>query len=194
MRDLRTVTLLMVCATSVSAATLSVQPPLLSVNAGTSFTLDVNATGVVDLYAFQFDISFDPAVLSATSIAEGGYFMANGVAFAPGTIDNVAGTISLIADTLSGPGPGFTGSTLLATATFTAIGAGASNVSPTSLILLDSGLNNIDVNTSPATVSVSRTTVTPEPGSLGLLTAGLCIGGMSFRKHRRGRQIKFGSA
>jgi len=44
------------------AATLSFAAPPAAVRPGDSFTLDVRVAEVVDLYAFQFDIAFDPAM------------------------------------------------------------------------------------------------------------------------------------
>jgi hypothetical protein len=38
---------------------VSVQPSVLSTSLGSSFELSVNATSVVDLFAFQFDITFE---------------------------------------------------------------------------------------------------------------------------------------
>jgi general secretion pathway protein D len=57
---------------NVSAAPiLSIEPPSQGVRPGQNVSLDVHITGVTDLYAFQFDLAFNPAVLSAVRITEG---------------------------------------------------------------------------------------------------------------------------
>src|SRR5215469_8962111 len=88
------------------AGTISLQPAATSVALGNLVSLNVNVASVSDLYAFQFDIGFNPAVLSAAGITEGSLFSSVGVSFSPGFIDNVGGSITFIADSLSGPGPG----------------------------------------------------------------------------------------
>lgn len=162
------------------AATITSSTPQSSYNANEAIPVDVSISNVTDLYAFQFDLAFDPAVLSAQSVSEDGYFSSNGVAFLPGTVDNTAGTISFIADTLSGSGPGFTGSTQLATITFTALADGITSISPTELILLDSTLSEISAGTAAATVNVLGTAPVPEPTSLGLVSTVLGVGLIAF--------------
>jgi hypothetical protein len=40
--------------------------------------VDVNISGVTDLYDFQFDLSFNPAVIQATSVLEGKFLLSGG--------------------------------------------------------------------------------------------------------------------
>ena len=63
---------------------------------GDTFTLDLNARNVIDLAGWQFDISFDPAVLEAVEINEGDFLKTNGgtTFFQEGTIDNTTGKIT----------------------------------------------------------------------------------------------------
>ena len=84
-----------------AAPVVSLSPNPASVILGTAFTLDVSVTGVSDLYAFQFDLGFDPSVLAATGISEGAFLGTGGATFfIPGGIDNGAGSISSTANTL----------------------------------------------------------------------------------------------
>jgi hypothetical protein len=106
------------------------------------------------------------------------------VSFSSGTIDNAAGTISFIADSLSGPGPGLTGGTLLATAIFKALSPGTTSVSPINLVLLDSNFSDIAGNTAAASVSVSGVTASPEPSSFWLLLSIVFAGVVAIQKKR----------
>jgi hypothetical protein len=148
---------------------VSVQPASGAINPTDSFSLDVDITNVQDLFGFQFDIFYDPTVLSASLIEEGGFLSSAGdTFFIPGIIDNVTGTISFTANTLLGPILGSSGSGTLARLTFTALSFGTSTVGLTNLLLLDSGLSEI----SGLTQNTKVDTV-PEPGSVVLLATGL---------------------
>src|SRR5450759_3495632 len=102
----RIVYLIAVWSCAKSAGTISLQPSATTLTLGSPLTVDVNVSGLTDLYAWQFDIGFNPAVLSATSVIEGPLFSSIGVFFSPGFIDNTGGTITFIGDSVSGPGPG----------------------------------------------------------------------------------------
>lgn len=153
---------------------LSIAPASPTVSAGNSISLDVNIFSVTDLYAFQFDLAFDPATVSAVSITEGLFLPGGGATFfLPGTIDNVGGSITATADTLLGPGPGVNGSGTLAVLTLTGLTPGISSIDFSNVFLLDSNLNSIDASTLSGSVTViPRTVPTPEPNSLVLLIAG----------------------
>ena len=177
---------------SVSAAPiLSIEPPSQGVRPGQSFSLDVHITGVTDLYAFQFDLAFNPAVLSAVSITEGAFLPGGGATFfIPGAIDNAGGTITFTADSLLGPPPGASGSGIFATIDFQALALGTSPVTLANVILLDSSLAEI----TPSTVdgSVTVTTAMPEP-STSLLLATSLIGLLGYDWWRRQQACRLGA-
>ncbi|MFN0167837.1 MAG: cohesin domain-containing protein [Bryobacteraceae bacterium] len=152
------------------AGTISIQPSATTLPLGSPLSLDVNVSGISDLYAWQFDIAFNPAVLSANNVTEGALFSSVGVFFSPGTIDNTAGTITFIGDSLSGPGPGISTDGTLAQIVFTAIGPGSSVIDLSNVILLDSNLN--DITASAVSGSV---TVVPEPSYLTVLGASFIV-------------------
>jgi hypothetical protein len=128
---------------------------------GASFTVDVTVDSVFDLYAIQFDLTYDPAVIAANSVTEGDFLLlAGATVFDGGTIDNTDGNISLIFDTLSSAISGSSGTGVLATFSFTALGGGDSPLQLANLTALDSSFN--DVTLMPAAGLVS---VTPEPAT-----------------------------
>jgi hypothetical protein len=129
------------------------------------FTLPVSIADVSDLYAFQFDLAFDPAILQLLSISEGSFLPSGGsTIFFPGTIDNIAGTATDTADTLAGNIPGVSGSGDLVDFTFEAISPGISSVSLSNGLLFDSSFNSIPFTTVDGSVTVTATT--PEPPGL----------------------------
>jgi hypothetical protein len=157
---------------------LSVVPALSTVSTGDSFAVDVNIADVTDLYDYQFDLSFNPAVLQATNVLEGSFFV-GGVSFFQGFLDNTAGTITFVADSLSGPGPGLSGGGTLVEFDFTALAAGLSDLTISNVILQDStqvgSSDTLPYTTTNGSVNVQGTTAVPEPSNLLLLTAGLTL-------------------
>lgn len=169
------VTLLLLAGTPAFAGTIYLQPSTSTVTLADSLTISVNVVGVADLYAFQFDAGFDPTILSAMSVTEGNLFAGLSVFFSPGSVDNAAGTITFVADSLSGPGPGVTADGSLAKILFHTTGAGTAVLNLSNIILLNSNLGDIAVETAGATVAVTNV---PEP-SYPLLVAvalALCLG------------------
>jgi hypothetical protein len=160
-----------------SIASASIQPAPSTVFVGGNLTLNVTVAGVADLSAFQFDISFNPGVLSAQSIVEGAFLSSGGSTsfFIPGTIDNVGGTIAFNADSLIGPGPGVNGSGTIATIDFLAIAAGASSVNLANTIFLDSTGGNLNVSLAGGTVNVTPAAAIPEPPTSILMIVGIVL-------------------
>lgn len=180
--------LMLSCGTLYASAApiLSLDPSSLVVQPGQNFSLDVRNAGVTDLYAFQFDLAFDPFILSATSVTEGPFLLGCGPGcFSEGTIDTIAGTIASIADTLAGPVVGVNGSGTVATVTFHALALGTSPITLSNVILLDSHLGDIPASTADGAVTVQAATGVPEPTTWLLLATG-CVGllGYGWRRQR----------
>jgi adhesin HecA-like repeat protein len=163
-------------------AVITVEPASQDVSQGTEFNVDVNISGVADLYGYQFDLTFNPAVLSEVSTSEGSFLAGNGNAtfFIGGTIDNGNGVVSATADTLLSAVAGTSGAGTLAVFTFDAKGKGASSIGVSGIELLDSSFNAIDAKAAGGTVEVGTSSVSaPEIdprrafGALALLLGSL---------------------
>jgi general secretion pathway protein D len=160
--------------------------PVTNPEVGDTFTVDIDVSGIADLYAFQFDLSFDPALLSAVSVVEGPFLQSGGTTFfIPGTIDNVGGTVTATADTLIGPIPGVTGDGTLVQFEFAALAPGTSDLSFANEILLDSSLNEIaNATFQNGSVTVAGASSVPEPSTILYTLAGLFLLGAILRFSR----------
>jgi Cohesin domain len=172
-------------------AALTVDPSIQSTSVGGVVTVDVSVSNVSDLYGYQFDLTFNPAILSAVSSSEGSFLPSSGNAtfFVPGSIDNVGGTVSSTLDTLTSAVSGVSGSGELAVFTFDAIGTGTSTIGIQNETLLDSTLSVIaDTVTSGAVTVTSGVTGAPEIDAASAATAlTLLLGGIVVLRGRRVR-------
>lgn len=111
-------------------------------------------------------------------MSEGAFLGTAGATFGDvGVIDNAAGTISFVFGTLLGPEPGASGSGILASISFEALGAGSSALVFSDLLFLDSSGLDIAVEIVGATVQA-----VPEPATFLLFGAGLVAVGAMRRK------------
>ena len=171
-------------------AVLSIDPTTQTTSTGTVVTVDVGIANVSDLYAYQFDLTFNPSVLQAVSSSEGSFLAGGGSTFfINGSNDNVGGTVSATADTLLSAVNGVNGSGELAVFTFDAIGNGSSALSIQNELLLDSNFNILGDTTTGGSVTVGSGVVTaPEmdPNS-GIAALTLLLGGLAVTRGRRMR-------
>lgn len=151
---------------------VNIQPSLSTPDMGSLFDVSVNISAVTDLYAFQFDITFDPAILSAVSVTEGAFLPGGGATFfIPGSIDNTGGSITFTGDSLISAIAGVNGAGTLADINFQALSGGTSSIDLANIVLLDSTVSDIPFSSAGGTVSPIGSV--PEPSTMVLLGLGL---------------------
>jgi hypothetical protein len=113
---------------------------------GNTFQVHVNITGAVDLFAYQVNVTWNPAILSYSGLTYGEFLARTGSAYGTSRTqptlkaDNVAGYVS-VAETILGDVAGITGNGRLFTISFlimdygaTPIGIGMGGELPTRLL------------------------------------------------------------
>lgn len=172
------------------AATISVQPVASTIAVGNTIAVNIDVTNATDLYAYQFDVLFDPTVASALLVTEGGLFFSGGgtTFFIPGAISNTLGSVTFTANALVGAIPGIDGSGSLATIRFRGLSAGVSNLALSNVVLLNSAFGNISATTATGSLSVTNSSAVPEPASGLLLGPGLALGWL-FRRQTKSKLI-----
>jgi hypothetical protein len=165
----------------VAAPTFSIVAPV-QVPLGEPFEIDVVASDMVDLYAYQFDLVFDPTRLQYVDGAfEGAFLSTAGPTFFFEGIPS-PGSIQFVFDSLIGPGPGAAGGGVLARFDFIGVDRGLTTLSLANVLALDTSGNLIDVQLASADVTI------PEPGTLGLLALALtgCVAALRRKGASRG--------
>lgn len=105
--------------------TLYVDPT--SQTVGAPFTVDINITNMDDLYAWEFNVTYDTTILTATNVAEKPFLNSTGATYFNKMINDTNGWIYAYC-TLLYDVPGVTGSGDLATISFSIDATGSSTL------------------------------------------------------------------
>ena len=144
---------------------------------GSIFEVKIMGKDFLDLYAYNFTLNYDPALMRALSVDEGALLSSAGATFfIPGSIDDITGSISFTGASLLGITAGAYGDGSLAVMRFEALSQGIAQLILSDLLFLDSALNDIDVASQNQTITISSAGFVPEPASLLLLLIGLGMG------------------
>ena len=153
------------------AATIRVATPTQSVSPGTQFTVNITIAPNNAIAGAQFNLSFDPSLVSVDSVTEGNLFNQNGAStyFMPGTIDNSGGTLTGVVDLLLGSGQSVSNPGTFAVVTMTAgTKSGTSKLTLSNVIVGDVNAQTLSVTLINGQVVISSeltTTTTTTPTS-----------------------------
>jgi hypothetical protein len=150
-------------AVAAGNAVVSVSVPTGTINQGQQFTVSINTVPNNAIAGMQFNLTFNPAVVTVNSITEGNLFKQGGAStyFSAGNINNTAGTVTGVFGAITSPGQTVATAGTFATITMTAGSTGGS----TSLTLSDVVVG--DASSQPIPVSINNGTISVEtsPGS-----------------------------
>lgn len=157
-------------------------PSTTSVTPNQAFTVGVMASDITDLFGYQFSVSFDANLFSVTGVGAGSFLSAAGPTFySPGAVDNAAGNVSFVFETLLSAVAGVNGSGLLGTIAFGTLptAAGIGSIGLYDVGAVNSSLDAIALSpVTPALVSA-----VPEPATWAMMALGLA--GVFAMKRRR---------
>jgi len=182
-----------IAAVLLGASTQVWADPVLSISTGpaaqvgSTVTYNIEIDDIADLSAYQFSLNYDARYLRAVSVTEGGFLATAGTTYGGVLgVGEPAGLIDFVFNSLIGDVPGASGSGLLASITFEAIGVGTSGLSFFDIIFLDSEFNDIAGLTALGGEGVviaepGGPVDVPEPASYLLFGAGL-LGAAALRR------------
>jgi hypothetical protein len=175
------------CAQAWAVPTLNITPSPASATPGSTLGVDVTVSDIADLYTYQFSLAFDPTVLQAGTVSLGNFLAGSGIDTYgdPGMLDNAAGTISWVFNTLLGPEPGVGGSGVLLHIDFNTLAAGTSGLNFSDVLFLDSRGADIAVNAVNGSVTVAAAPPSgevPEPATWMLVGLGAVAAGTLRRR------------
>lgn len=151
---------------------------------GSTVDLNVQLTGVADLFGYQFTLSFDPSVLQLVGSTEGGLLTSAGnTVFDASSVDNTLGSV-FVYSALIGALPGASGSGSLTHLSFNVLTVGSSALTFSDTLFLDSNLGDISLQITNGSL---QTAAVPEPASYALF--GLGIAGIAGLVALRRRQL-----
>jgi hypothetical protein len=136
-------------------ALMSIIPAQKNAGMGETFTLDVKIENAADVFGFQFDVDYDPAILEFTNAAQGGFLNNNGQenTFCV-DYKNSTGLVKNVACTRMGRTSVY-GSGVLEKLTFKVIGIGVSNVKLLNVKIAGSNAEKINSTVLNGEVTVS---------------------------------------
>jgi hypothetical protein len=140
-------------------AVVSIAAPAGALAPGEQFTINVNVVPNNAIAGMQFNLSYNPAIVTVNSIAEGNLLNQGGAStyFNAGQINNVAGTISGVFGAIISPGHTVTTTGTFAVITLTAGSTGGSSpLTLSNVVVGDIDGHSVPVTVNSGTISVNR--------------------------------------
>lgn len=163
--------------------TVRIEPTSVQVSAGDTVPVTIEIHDVVNLGAFQFDLTFDPAIVQVDSVTLGDFPASTGRSVNPLGPKSQAGKVVYGAFSF-GDAAGPDGSGTLATVILQARGGGQTPLGLANVQVIDIGGTRIQASTQEATITVSGLPVAPasipeaegvKPTLAGTVTAGTVL-------------------
>lgn len=146
------------------------EPSKTSLNNGESFTVSLKVERVVDLYAYGFEVNYNPAVFNFVSAAESNFLKADGVStsFNAALENGSEGKLIVGNARLQNPPSGLDGSGELFSMTFKAVGTGgqSGDISLGGTSFLADTASDIAVSFTPVTIAIGQAVSVTAVGSL----------------------------
>jgi hypothetical protein len=120
-----------------TGTTVSVFPSSVTANLGQNFSINVNVTGVSDLYGWEFSLNWTATILNVVNVTEGPFLKSGGSTFFYYNLNATEGHMT-VEDTLLGNVQGVSGSGVLATITFNVKSSGQSPLNLYYALLINS--------------------------------------------------------
>jgi hypothetical protein len=134
---------------------------------GQQFTIDIDVAPGTAIAGMQFNLAYDPAVVTADSVTEGDLLNQGGAStyFNSGTINNSAGTISGVAGAITTPGQTVSTPGTFATITMTAgTGGGTSALTLSNVVVGNINGEAVDINVTGGQIAINQAPVLYEIG------------------------------
>ncbi|NIP66805.1 hypothetical protein GWN63_01760 [Candidatus Bathyarchaeota archaeon] len=122
---------------------------------GETFSININVSGAVDLYGWEFYLGWNATLLQALNVTEGGFLEQGGDTFFYPKINNTEGSM-LVDCTLLGDIPGVDGHGILVTVQFSVEASGVSDLDLYETTLVSSLQQDIPHTTSDGSFSTTR--------------------------------------
>ena len=156
-----------------SPAVVTVSAPAQPVSHGQQFTVNITVQPNNPVAGAQFNLSFNPSLVSINSVTEGNLFNQGGAStyFMAGTINNAAGTLTNVGGAIITPGQTVSAAGTFAVITMTAsAGSGTCALTLSNVVVGDINGNSIGINIVNGQVINSPPSITTS--SLPAWTAG----------------------
>jgi hypothetical protein len=161
-------------------AIVSVSAPSQPVSSGNQFTINIIVQPNTAIAGAQFNLSFNPSLVSVNSVTEGNLFTQGGAStyFMPGTINNTTGSVTGVAGAIITPGKTVSTTGTLAVITMTAgTSKATSTLTLSNVIVGDINGQSVSVSVVNSQVVINNGTTTPPPPSGGGSGGGAGSGG-----------------